>query len=91
MKFDIILFYILVFATILSLILGFVYILKFCYEKYISYINKYNETHDFSSAVIIDTHIGYSRFGTPVYFFVYEFSNGAIEQIQVSADEYYKK
>lgn len=81
---------ILIFLLVAALAIpAFIFIRDFI-DAVISDYNNYKETCDFSTASVIDTHIGYSRFGTPCYYFVYKFSSGAIKQIEVQAEEYYR-
>lgn len=89
MDIDNIIVLILVFLLFLFIVLAFIAPIKGIIEGAISDYKNYKEMYDFSTAVIIDTHIGYTRFGTPTYHFVYKFSSGAIKQVEVQAEEYY--
>ena len=81
---------IIISVVIVWLFVGAFLLIKGFIGGILSDYNHYKEIYDFSSAIVIDTHIGYSRFGTPCYYFVYEFSSGAIKQVQVHEEEYYK-
>jgi len=89
-KFEDVLFFIFIFFFIVIFISCSCITLYKYYKKYNAIYNELKEKYDTSSATIIDTHITYTRYGTPCYYFVYKFSDGFIKQVQVNEEQYYK-
>lgn len=84
------LFTIFVFFFFAALIIALAFGVKCFVDRVSADDNHYKEIYDFSTAVIIDTHISYSRYGTPQYYFVYKFSDSTIKQVEVGEQEYYE-
>ena len=89
MKIDNILFSILVIILLLIVILIVLFTVNDLVEGIVAKYNYYKEKYDLTSAVIIDSHITYTRSGYPCYYLVYKFSDGSIRQVEVNEEFYY--
>ena len=47
------------------------------------------DNYDITNAVLIDNFITYSRYGYPIYYLIYKFSDGSTKEFKVTSEQYY--
>lgn len=94
MKFDEIIFWILIIIFLISFFgYGFYFIYSVfhrCYEIYIFERDNYSFEQAKLKAKLIDNFITTTRFGSPNYFLIYEFCDSTIRDYNVNSEEYYQ-